>query len=58
MYVYVFCVHRIRKMIGRIESSSFSPFLLAHFCPLLTLKEPNYRKKITRQFKLTSDMLS
>ena len=30
------------------ESSSFVPVLSAHFCPPLTLKEPNYRNEITR----------
>ena len=32
------------------ESSSFAPFLLAHFCSPLNLKEPNYRNETTRQF--------
>ena len=40
------------------ESSSFAPFLFAHFCSPLTLREPNYRNQITRQFNLTSDFFS
>ena len=38
-----------------VESSSFAPLLFAHFCSALTLKEPNYRNEITRQFHLTPD---
>ena len=40
------------------ESSSFAPFLFAHFCSPLTLKEPNYRNEVTKQLKLTPDLLS
>ena len=40
------------------ESSSFAPFLFAHFCSPLILKEPNYGNEITRQFNLPPDLCS
>lgn len=40
------------------ESSSFAPFPFAHVYSPLTLKEPNRRNEITRQFKLPPDLRS
>ena len=36
------------------ESSSFAPFLFAHFVSLEFWKKSNYRKEITRQFNVNS----
>ena len=40
------------------ESSSFAPFLFAHFYLPLTLKEPNFRNVISKQLKLPRDLRS
>ena len=47
------------KSLHNIWKAALLPlFLFAHFCSLLALKEPNYRKEITRQYNISPNLCS
>ena len=41
-----------------VLKAAFAPFLFAHFCSPLTLKEINYRNEISGQYNLTPELCS